>query len=183
MPSTDVRRDPRRELARPGPIGLVIRVILGAASVYALVELLTKWDVFRDKNLIESDFWFVTLFTLCLLPDVFNIALRRRWGAWPLVVSLAGGVVLGAAGHVVSGDIWTVPLALWVYAGDVLVFGALVLSFPLAIVMRTPGCEFNAVPRLIAHLRGTADEKTRHCILGIDLLDRWGATRRDAIKP
>jgi hypothetical protein len=69
MPSTDVRRDPRRELARPGPIGLVIRVILGAASVYALVELLTKWDVFRDKNLIESDFWFVT-------HDLLD-----RWGA------------------------------------------------------------------------------------------------------
>jgi hypothetical protein len=175
MQPTDMRRDPRLELGRPGPIGLAIRVVLGVVTVYALAELLTKWDVFRDKNLIESDFWFVTLFTVCLLPDVFNIALRRRWGVWPLVVFLAGGVVLGSAGSIASGEIWTLPLALWVYAGDVLVFGALVLSFPLAIVMRTPGCEFNAVPRLTARLRGTADEEARRCILGIDLLDRWGA--------
>ena len=27
--------------ARPGPIGLLIRVVLGAAAVYALVELVT----------------------------------------------------------------------------------------------------------------------------------------------
>ena len=39
-------------------------MVLGAASVYALVELVTKWDIFRDQNLIESDFWFITLFTL-----------------------------------------------------------------------------------------------------------------------
>jgi hypothetical protein len=175
MQTTDERRDSWGGLARPGPIGLAIRVVLGVVSVYALAELLTKWDVFRDKNLIESDFWFVTLFTVCLLPDVFNIALRRRWAAWPLVVFLAGGVVLGSAGSIASDEIWIVPLALWVYAGDVLVFGTLVLSFPLAIVMRTAGCEFNAVPRLIARLRGTADKETRRCILGIDLLDRWGA--------
>jgi hypothetical protein len=52
---------------RPGPVGLLIRVVLGMAAVYGLVELVTNWDVFRDQDLIESDFWFITLFTLCLL--------------------------------------------------------------------------------------------------------------------
>jgi len=41
----------------------------------------------------------------------------------------------------------------------------------VAIVTRTPGCELNAVPRLVARLRGTADAETRRCILGVDLLD------------
>jgi hypothetical protein len=79
---------PRPGSARPGPIGLLIRMVLGAVAVYALVELVTKWDIFRDQNLIESDFWFVTVLTVCLLADVFNIALRRRWGVWPIVVFL-----------------------------------------------------------------------------------------------
>ena len=156
----------------PGPVGLLLRVILGAAAVYALVELLTKWDVFRDLNLIESDFWFVTLFTLCLLADVFNIGLRRRWGPWPIVVFLAGAVVLGSASYLTAGEVWTIGLAAWVYAGDPLVFGALSVSFPVAIMLRTPGCELNALPRLVARLRGRADQETRRCLLGVDLLDR-----------
>jgi hypothetical protein len=139
MQVTNERNDPRPGLVRPGPIGLLIRVVLGAASMYALVELVTKWDIFRDQNLIESDFWFITLFTLCLLPDVFNIGLRRRWGARPVVVFLAGGAAIAAVGYMASREIWTTALAAWVYAGDLVVFAALVVSFPLAIAMRTPG--------------------------------------------
>jgi hypothetical protein len=163
--------------ARPGPVGLLIRVVLGAAAVYALVELVTQWDSFRDQNLIESDFWFITLFTLCLLADVFNIGLRRRWGVWPIVVFLAGAAVLGLASYLAAGEVWTTVLAAWVYAGDLLVFGALSVSFPVAIVMRTPGCELNALPRLVARLRGTADQETRRCLLGVDLLDRQSRRR------
>jgi hypothetical protein len=155
--------------AGPGPVGLLIRVVLGAASVWGLVDLVTNWDIFRDQDLIESDFWFITLFTLCLLPDVFNIGLRRRWGVWPLVIFLAGAAAIGSVGYL--GEVWTTALAAWVYAADLLVFAALAVSFPVAIVTRTPGCELNAVPRLVARLRGTADAETRRCILGVDLLD------------
>jgi len=159
--------------ARPGPIGLLIRVVLGAASVYALVELVTKWDIFRDQDLIESDFWFVTVFTVCLLADVFNIGLRRQWDVWPIVVFLAGAAAIGSASYLASREIWTTALAAWVYAADLLVFAALSVSFPVAIVTRTPGCEFNAIPRLVARLRGTSDEETRRCLLGVDLLDKY----------
>ncbi len=159
--------------ATPGPIGLLIRVVLGAASVWGLVELVTSWDSFRDQDLIESDFWFITLFTLCLLPDVFNIGLRRRWGVWPLVIFLAGAAAIGSVGYLAAGEVWTTALAAWVYAGDLLVFAALSVSFPVAIVTRTPGCEFNAIPRLVARLRGTSDEETRRCLLGVDLFDKY----------
>ena len=176
MQATNERYEMRPGSAGPCPVGLGIRVILGAASVYALVELITQWDSFRDQNLIESDFWLITLFTLCLLPDLFNIGLRRRWGLWPLVVFLAGAAVIGVAGYLASGEIWTTALAVWVYAGDLLVFAALTMSFPVAIATRTPGCELNAIPRLIARLRGTTDEETRRCILGVDLID-WQPPR------
>jgi hypothetical protein len=172
MRTTNERDELRPGPVGPGPVGLLIRVVLGAASVYALVELITQWDSFRDRNLIESDFWLITLFTLCLLPDVFNIGLRRRWGVWPLVVFLAGAVALGLAGYLAAGAVWTTALAGWVYAGDLLVFGALAVSFPVAIATRTPGCELNAILRLVARLRATTDEETRRCLLGVDLLDR-----------
>jgi hypothetical protein len=85
---------------------------------------------------------------------------------------VAGAVVLGSVGYLASGEVWTTALAAWVYAGDLLVFGALSVSFPVAIVMRTPGCELNALPRLVARLRGGSDAETRRCLLGVDLLDR-----------
>ena len=173
MQTTDHRHEMPPDRAVPGPVGLLIRVVLGAAAVYALVELVTKWDIFRDQNLIESDFWFVTVFTLCLLADVFNIGLRRRWGVWPIVVFLASAAAIGSVSYLASREIWTTALAAWVYAGDLVVFGALAVSFPVAIVTRTPGCELNALPRLVARLRGTADEETRRCLLGVDLLDKY----------
>ena len=169
MQAIDQGRELRPGPARPGPVGLLIRVVLGAASVWGLVDLATSWDVFRDQDLIQSDFWFITVLTLCLLPDVFNIGLRRRWGVWPLVVFLAGAAAIGSVGY--RGEVWTTALAAWVYAGDLLVFAALAVSFPVAIATRTPGCELNAMPRLVARLRGTADAETRRCILGVDLLD------------
>ena len=172
MQAVNDSQETRPGPAVPRPVGLLIRVVLGAAAVYALVELVTQWDIFRDRNLIESDFWFITVFTLCLLADVFNIGLRRRWGPWPIVVFLAGAAVLGLASYLAAGEVWTTALAAWVYAGDLLVFAALSVSFPVAIVMRTPGCELNALPRLVARLRGTADAETRRCLLGVDLLDR-----------
>jgi hypothetical protein len=181
MQAINDSHQPRPGSARPGPVGLLIRVVLGVAAVYALVELVTKWDIFRDQNLIESDFWFVTVFTLCLVADVFNIGLRRRWGVWPIVVFLAGAAALGSASYLAAGEVWTTALAAWVYAGDLLVFGALSVSFPVAIATRTPGCEFNALPRLVARLRGTADEETRRCLLGVDLFDKQPMRRRGAV--
>jgi hypothetical protein len=171
MQATNERHELRPGRAGPGPVGLLIRVILGAASVYALVELVTQWDSFRDQNLIESGFWFITLFTL-FLSDVFDIGLRRHWGVWPLLVFLAGAAALGLAGYLAAGEVWTTALAAWVYAGDLLVFGALTVSFPVAIATRTPGCELNAIPRLVARLRGATDAEVRRCSLGLDLLDR-----------
>jgi hypothetical protein len=173
MEAVNDRHEMRPGLAGPGPVGLLVRVVLGAAAVYALVELVTQWDSFRDRNLIKSDLWFITVFTLCLLADVFNIGLRRRWGVWPLVIFLAGAAAIGSVGYPAAGEVWTTALAAWVYAGDLLVFAALSVSFPVAIVTRTPGCEFNAIPRLVARLRGTSDEETRRCLLGVDLFDKY----------
>jgi hypothetical protein len=172
MQAVNDSQETRPGRTAPGPVGLLLRVLLGAAAVYALVELVTNWDIFRDRNLIESDFWFITLFTVCLLADLFNIGLRRRWGVWPIVIFLAGAAMLGSVGYLAAGEIWTTALAGWVYAGDLLVFAALSVSFPVAIVTRTPGCELNALPRLVARWRGTTDAETRRCLLGVDLLDR-----------
>jgi hypothetical protein len=42
------------QLVRPGPIGLGIRVLLGAIVLYWFAALLTKWSGFVERDPIES---------------------------------------------------------------------------------------------------------------------------------
>jgi len=62
-------------------------------------------------------------------------------------------------------------------AGDLLVWGALAISFPVAIVTRSPGCELGALPWLLAGRQGGAAPRPG-CAVGLDRLDAWEASRR-----
>ena len=178
MRTIDERRDVL--LPRPGPIGLVIRVLLGAASVQGLVALFVNWESFRERNPIETDFWLITLATVWLLPDVFNITLGQRWRHWPRTLFLAGAAAIALVGYVAMGEIWNPALAAWVYGADLLVMGALVASFPVAVATRSPGCELGAIPWLLARGRGRASQRPA-CVAGLDRLDRWESRRKKAL--
>jgi hypothetical protein len=172
-----MRSDPR-EFVRPGPIGLAARAILGATIIYWFVALLTKWNVFLDRDPIESERYY-TLFTVMALPLVCDLTFGRRWGPWPTVAFVAGGAALGLIGHVASGEWWNPVLAGWVYAGDIVVFAALAVSFPVAVATQSPGCELGAIPWVIARRRGTTFEPPAfRCVVGLDVLDRWEAAWR-----
>jgi hypothetical protein len=93
------------QLIRPGPIGLGIRVSVGATVVYWFVALLTKWNGFVEHDPIESGRLY-TLFTIWLLPEVFALTFRRPWGLWPAVVFVAGGGAIGLAGYLTGGGVW-----------------------------------------------------------------------------
>ena len=173
MPMTEVKSP---QLVRPGPVGLVIRVILGVAAIYFLVALLTKWNGFVARDPIESGRLY-TLFTIWLLPEVFALTLRRPWGLWPAVVFVAGGGVIGLAGFLTGGGVWNPVLAGWTYAGDLLFWGALAVSFPVAVFTRSPGCELGALPWLLAGRQGGAAPRPG-CAVGLDRLDAWEASRR-----
>jgi hypothetical protein len=171
----NTRTEATRELPRPGPVGLAVRVMLGAFVIYSFVALFTKWNVFVERDPIESG-RFYTLATVVLLPYLFDLTFRRRWGLWPAIVFVAGGAALGLAGWMVSGEFWNLVLAGWVYAGDLLVFAALAISFPVAIATRSPGCELGAIPWILARRRGATYEVLRPgCAVGLDYLDRWEA--------
>ncbi len=173
MQTTEVKG---RRLARPGPIGLGIRVLLGATALYWFAALLTKWNVFLERDPIQSGRLY-TLFTIWLLPEVFALTFRRPWGPWPAVVFLAGGAVIGLAGHLAGGRLWNPVLAGWVYAGDLLVFGALAVSFLVAVLTRSPGCELGALPWVLGGRQGEAAPRPG-CAVGLDRLDAWEAARR-----
>ena len=77
------------QLVRPGPIGLGIRVLLGATLLYWFAALLTKWSGFVERDPIESGRLY-TLFTIWWLPEVFALTFRRGWGLRPAVGGVRG---------------------------------------------------------------------------------------------
>jgi hypothetical protein len=164
------------QLVRPGLVGLGIRVLLGATVLYWFVALFTKWSGFLERDPIASGRLY-TLFTIWWLPEVFALTFRRRWGLWPAVMFLAGGAAIGLAGYLTGGGVWNPVLAAWTYAGDLLAWGALAVSFPVAIVTRSPGCELGALPWLLGGREGEAAPR-RGCAVGLDRLDAWETARR-----
>jgi len=60
--------------------------------------------------------------------------------------------VIGLTG----GGVWNLVLARWIYAGDLLVWAALAVSFPVTIVTQSPGTELGGLPWLLAGRQGRA---------------------------
>jgi hypothetical protein len=98
-------------------------------------------------------------------------------GALAGVVLVAGGGVIGLAGYLTGGGVWNPVLVGWAYASDLLVFGALAVSFPVAILTRSPGCELGAIAWLLAGRQGEAAPRPG-CAVGLNRLDAWEAARR-----
>ena len=118
-------------------------------------------------------------FALWLLPPVVNLGFGRSWKNWSrtVVLLLCAGAIL--VDLLVYGQVWGPPLGAVIYAVTVYTFAHLGLSFVLATVLATPGCEMRAIPDLIGRLTGrTAQE--HHCPGFITPLDNWEARLHQA---
>lgn len=74
------------------------------------------------------------------------------------------------------------PVLGWfMYMVVVVVIGLMALSFYLAALLRTPGCEWRAIPHLIAKARGV-ETKFHACSIYLHRLDDWEARRRQPFR-
>ncbi|MEE8257551.1 MAG: hypothetical protein V3R60_06635 [Acidobacteriota bacterium] len=164
-------------LVRPGPIGRAVRLILGIFNCYW-----AYWFGQSPNYFVRSDTPDLSLFVgpavaFWLLPPVVNLGFgvswrRRSQGA---VLLLAGAAAL--ADFLLYGSFWGPPLGWVVFALTVYTFGHLGISFVLAALLGTPGCEMRSIPDLIGKAtRRTALE--HHCPGFITPLDNWEAQHR-----
>jgi hypothetical protein len=84
--------------------------------------------------------------------------------------------VIGLAGYLTGAGVWNAVLAGWTYAGDLLAREPWPVSFPVAILTRSPGCELGAFPWLLTGRQGGAAPR-RGCAVGLERLDAWEASR------
>ena len=115
-------------------------------------------------------------------PYVINIGFSRNWGRKSQLAILAIAAVLVAYSYLTDGTVWSPALGWFVYIWITYVSGHLGISFLLAALLATPGCEMRAIPHLYMLVTGRETQE-HYCPGHLDKLDKWEAklkSRRDA---
>ena len=173
------RFDEPGTIPEPGPIGRALRLgwgILIAAAVWSAIDLR---DEFLGPGVPHGGWWIGIAIALMVAPYVINIGWGRNWRGIPrlvvIVVIVAGTIV----SQLIAGTWWSAPLGWVVLAWYVYTLSHLGISFILAAVLATPGCEMRAIPHLWTKVTGRPTWE-HVCPGHISRIDAWERGRRDA---
>ncbi len=178
MATTDLKLDEAGTLSTPGPVGRLVRLLLGALCVGYVIELVAiQNSVVDQQGHVRELIWNGILPALFLVSYIINIGYSRAWKKWPVIVSAGVFLALAAFGLFSAGSIETVLLArtMWIWLFYLSIH--LGLSFLLSAVLGTPGCEMRALHDLYSRLSGNPT-KEHYCPVGpLSAIDRWEASR------
>ncbi|MFQ5534454.1 MAG: hypothetical protein ACE5EM_06495 [Sphingomonadales bacterium] len=183
MATTDLKLDEPGTLPRPGPIGRLARLVLGALCLMYLYDLVGDREQLwaGDTAILPAilqghivgfviGFW--------LISYVVNIGFSRSWGKKPALVSaIMFGLIAGVGQYGTGG--WASPaMGIAAFLWLVYFFGHLGTAFVLSGALATPGCEMRAFHHLWTMITGIPT-KEHYCPVGpLHPLDQWEAKRR-----
>lgn len=159
-------------LEKPGTIGRTFRLLLGIFCLYGVYEIARVAPIFvGDPIGLLPGLSLMILVAICVFNYVVNIGYSRNWNRFPLIVSLLVFGTLALISYLVRGTpnspILGIPIILWLGY----FFAHLGISFVLASLLGTPGCEMRAIPQLFGMVTHR-ESKEHHCpssiISGID---------------
>ena len=168
-------------LSRAGPIGRIVRLTLGLLCMYAL------WEITNiAANFIAQPVRFLPNLSLlllapfCIFNYVINIGYSKDWHRYPLIASLVSFAVIALGGYIINGDVNSNLLGIALIAWLGYFFGHLGVSFLIAAVLATPGCEMRAIPELIGKVTGKASSEHQCPVSFISGIDNWERKRSDS---
>ena len=169
-----IRFDQPGTLARPGPIGRSVRLVLGALLLWLVWQLATRAST---PDWYDPTLWLLVGLGLVLVPYVVNIGFGVNWGAWPRILSAATLLGVASVSYMTATSPEVSPLLLaitniWM----IYIFAHLGASFLLAALLATPGCEMRAMPHL-SGLLFKYDAREHYCPGFIDNIDQWEHSR------
>ena len=178
--SLETRFDQPGTLSKPGPVGRIVRLLLGIWLLAACWSYLSYPGAFVRDSAPRWEALLGIAFALWLIPPVVNIGWGTNWRAWPRYAAAGVLVAWVAANMLFSGDAWSAELGRGAWLLCLYTFGHLGLSFVLAAAMATPGCEMRAFPHLWTVLTGR-DTREHFCPGFLNGLDAW--ERGDRARP
>jgi hypothetical protein len=176
--STDLKLDEPGTLPRPGPVGRSLRFALGLLCVSFISGLLDiRGNLVGGHGHVRELLWNGILPSLFLISYVINIGYSRSWKKWPAVVSTTMLLTISALGYLLDGSFESAVFARALWTWELYVFGHLGVSFLLAALIGTPGCEMRALHDLYSRISGTPT-KEHYCPVGpLNPVDQWEGKR------
>lgn len=174
---------------RTGPLGRFARLAWAAIFAVSLASIVGPRGSaqFRDPHILtEPSAWLLHLAMLVVFVILVGTvaqavgapARRAQTTASAVLVVLVA--LAAVAGQLLRGAAWGFPLADVVWIFDVVLLAEQVAALGLSILLGTPGCEVGVWAELIARIRGEPRSTTAGlaCVVGLQLIDRWEASRR-----
>jgi len=176
LSADETRFEAAGTLHKPGPIGRIVRLLLGTWLLFVCWTYIRYPEVFTGEAVPPWSTLIGIPFALWLIPPVINIGWGTNLRAWPRHVA-AGILIAWVLGNNLLGGSWWSPgLGRFVWLFCLYTFGHLGLSFLLASAIATPGCEMRALPHSWTLL--TRRETKEHFCPGfLNGLDGWERSR------
>ncbi len=170
-------------LRPPGPIGRLVRLIFGVTCGWFLVALALDGPVqIAARFPYSAGLWLWAIAALYLFSYVINIGFGRSWGRWPQFAVIACALAASITSYLAYNSFWGPPLAWFIIVWLTYVYAHLALSFVLAAILATPGCEMRALPQLVTIVSGRP-LMVHHCPVGpLSRIDAWEARRQSGNK-
>lgn len=161
-------------LPRPGVIGRAVRLAFGVACLYLVISIIRVGPVrIADQFPNISWLWGWAIAAFYVFSYVINIGFTRSWGRKPQIVLIGVAAAVSVASMLLNGEPFATPLGWFVVVWLLYVYGHLALSFVLAAVLATPGCEMRAPPHLWAIIK-RRETREHHCPAGpLHSIDAW----------
>jgi hypothetical protein len=144
------------------------------------------WQVFIDlwamlathPNMqLDGGLWLAIAIGIYEIPVVVNIGFSTNWRPRYIRSTVVVLLLLTAiVSMFLTGSLIGSPLALAIYAFLLYTYGHLGVSFLLATLLATPGCEMRAIPQLWGLIAGK-EAKAQYCPGFLTPLDRWEYSR------
>lgn len=160
----------------PGFIGRIVRFILGYVCLDLFIQIVDDIPGMIERgwpvNIISVGSIFLGFY---LIRPVFNIGFTLNTKFFPQLVIATISITILIYQWLLDlslfGFEFTVFLMIWM----AYVFGHLGISFIIAAIIRTPGCEMRGIPHLLSKLTGT-ESLEHYCPGPLAPLDKWEKT-------
>ena len=178
VPSTDLKLKEAGSLAKPGPVGRIVRLAFAAVCLVYVRDLVQAAASPIDVDgHIRSVILNGIVFGLFLISYVINIGFSRDWKKWPGVVSAGVFVMIAGATYLGGGNPESLLLARSIWGWEMYLFTHLGSAFLIAGLTGTPGCEMRAFHNLYTRMTGVVT-KEHVCPVGpLTPIDQWETQR------
>jgi len=134
---------------KPGPIGRLFRLFLGMGCLSFIVYLVYNRSIFfNDTVQYNWEVWIGLIYGIILLPYIVNIGFSINSGKRLQLTAILALVMASAFDYFSTGNFLGLITGVLVYLMLIYLYVHLGLSYVIASIIATPGCEMRAIPHL-----------------------------------